>query len=357
MPNVLNVFAQRLKQARILKQLSMDQLVSAIGGLVSKQAISKYESGKMMPGDDVLCALCVALGVEPDYFYRPFTFDLNEFQVSFRKKSDTSAKDVKALKVQIQDEVERYLEVEEILGRGKEPAPRMEGEPLTRPEQMRALANRLREDWDLGFDAIGNVQDVIEAHGIKVICTDAPQGFDGVSGIVNGKDYIVVLNKRQEHVERRRFTALHELGHLLFDKRFSPSLTLREKEKLCDAFASEMLLPSRVLKNIFTPGERISTSEVRQLQMVYGISFDAIMHSLHDNGIINDSKYKSYCILKRQNDSWKHFVEESVYQEAFSKKFETMVYAATAKDLISTSKAAHLLHSSVTTVRKHLNVI
>ena len=270
MPNVLNVFAQRLKQARILKQLSMDQLVSAIGGLVSKQAISKYESGKMMPGDDVLCALCVALGVEPDYFYRPFTFDLNEFQVSFRKKSDTSAKDVKALKVQIQDEVERYLEVEEILGKGKEPAPRMEGEPLTRPEQMRALANRLREDWDLGFDAIGNVQDVLEAHGIKVICTEAPQGFDGVSGIVNGKDYIVVLNKRQEHVERRRFTALHELGHLLFDQRFSPSLTLREKEKLCDAFASEMLLPSRVLKNIFTPGERISTSEVRQLQMVYG---------------------------------------------------------------------------------------
>ena len=73
MPNVLNVFAQRLKQARILKQLSMDQLVSKIGGLVSKQAISKYESGQMMPSDDVLCALCVALGVEPDYFYRPFT--------------------------------------------------------------------------------------------------------------------------------------------------------------------------------------------------------------------------------------------------------------------------------------------
>ena len=37
---------------------------------------------------------------------------------------------------------------------------------------------------------------------------------------------------------------MHELGHLLFDKRFAPTLTLREKEKLCDAFANEMLLPS-----------------------------------------------------------------------------------------------------------------
>ena len=73
--------------------------------------------------------------------------------------------------------------------------------------------------------------------------------------------------------------------------------------------------------------------------------------------IINDSKYKTYCIRKNHNDAWKQFVEASYYQEGFSKKFETMVYAAVAKDLISTSKAANLLHSSVNTVRKHLNVI
>ena len=190
-----------------------------------------------------------------------------------------------------------------------------------------------------------------------MICTEAPSGFDGVSGIVNGKAYIVVLNKNQSHVERRRFTTMHELGHLLFDKRFAPTLTLREKEKLCDAFANEMLLPSRVVRTVFSPGERISTYEVRQLQVVYGISFDAIMHKLHDMGIINDSKYKTYCIRKNNDDAWKQFVEATCYQEGFSTKFETMVYAAAAKDLISTSKAANLLHSSVSTVRKHLNVI
>jgi Zn-dependent peptidase ImmA (M78 family) len=222
---------------------------------------------------------------------------------------------------------------------------------------MTEQAKRLRDEWHLGYDAIGNVQDVLEEHGIKVICTEAPSGFDGVSGIVNGKDCIVVLNKNQSHVERRRFTTMHELGHLLFDKRFSPSLTLREKEKLCDAFANEMLLPSIVVQTVFSPGEKISTSEVRQLQVVYGISFDAIMHKLHDMGIITDSKYKTYCIRKNHDDAWKQFVEATYYQEGFSTKFETMVYAAAAKDLISTSKAANLLHSSVSTVRKHLNVI
>ena len=357
MEEQLNVLSQRLRQARILKKISMDQLASMIGNSVSKQAISKYEAGKMMPNSTVLVALATALDVEPGYFFRPFTFDLNEFKVSFRKKSDTTAKDVNALKVRIQDEVERYLEVEEILGKDKETVLQTDGEQLFSPAQMREQAKRLRDEWHLGYDAIGNVQDVLEEHGIKVICTEAPSGFDGVSGIVNDKAYIVVLNKNQNHVERRRFTTMHELGHLLFDKRFSPTLTLREKEKLCDAFANEMLLPSIVVQSVFSPGEKISTSEVRQLQVVYGISFDAIMHKLHDMGIITDSKYKTYCIRKNHDDAWKQFVEATYYQEGFSTKFETMVYAAAAKDLISTSKAASLLHSSISTVRKHLNVI
>ena len=356
MSELLNVFAQRLKQARILKKMSMDQLVANIGGIITKQAISKYEKAKMMPNSMVLAALATALDVDVDYFFRPFTFNVNELKMSFRKKSSTSVKDVNSLKVQIQDEVERYLEVEEILGKDKQSALQLECGYLSESSQMRKQANKLREEWQLGLDAIGNVQDILEAHGIKVICTEAPLEFDGVSGVINGKDYIVVLNKRQEHVERRRFTTMHELGHLLFDKHFSPTLTLREKEKLCDAFASEMLLPSIVLQGIFSPGDKISTSEVRQLQVVYGISFDAIMHKLYELDIINDSKYKAYCIRKNQNVALKRFVEDSCYNEAFSTKFETMVYAAAAKDLISTSKAASLLHSSVGTVRKHLNV-
>jgi len=357
MTDVLKIFAQRLRQARILKKMSMDQLVSKIGGLVTKQAISKYEAAKMMPNSTVLVALAIALDVDVDYFFRPFTFDLDNFQVSFRKKSDTSAKDIAALKVCIQDEVERYLEVEEILGKEKSNITPYEGDTLTSANQMRELALAVRDQWQLGRDAIGNVQDVLEAHGIKVICVDAPKGFDGVSGVVNDKYFIVVINRSQEHVERRRFTALHELGHLLFNHRFSENLTVREKENLCNVFASEMLLPSSALQSIFKPGEKISTSELRQLQVVYGISIDAIMHKLKEIGIISESKYKSYCIRKNQDESLKKFVEESRYKEELSTKFETMVYAAAAKDLISTSKAANLLHSTVSNIRKHLNVV
>ena len=353
----LEIFAQRLKQARILKKISMDQLVELIGHLVTKQAISKYESAKMKPNSTILIALATALDVDVEYFLRPFAFDVNQFQISFRKKSDTSAKDVNALKVQIQDQVERYLEVEELLGKPVECLHNNKRGELSTRQQMRELAIALRKEWNLGEDAIGNVQDTLESKGIKVVSTEAPDGFDGLSGIVNGKDFIVVLNSNQDHVERRRFTGMHELGHLLYNNRFSPDLTPRERENLCNSFASEMLLPSATLLRIFKPGEKISTSELKQLQMVYGISVDAIMHKLHEIGIVSDSKYKTYNIRKRQSESLKNFVEASCYKENMTNKFETMVYAAAAKDLISTSKAASLLHSSITTVRKHLNVI
>ncbi len=57
----LEVFAKRLRQARIKEKLSMDALCEKVKGVVSKQAISKYEAAKMMPSSSVLIALSEAL--------------------------------------------------------------------------------------------------------------------------------------------------------------------------------------------------------------------------------------------------------------------------------------------------------
>ena len=88
MPNELEIFAKRLRQARIKAQLSMESLCERMGGIVSKQAISKYEGAKMMPTSTTLIALAEALKVKLDYFFRPFSFDLGDFDVSFRKKPE-----------------------------------------------------------------------------------------------------------------------------------------------------------------------------------------------------------------------------------------------------------------------------
>jgi transcriptional regulator with XRE-family HTH domain len=254
MENDLMTFAKRLQQARLKARLSMEKLCEKMNGLVTKQAISKYEKAKMMPSSTILISLAEVLDCDIDYFFRPFTFELDQFKVSFRKKSDTTAGDQKALKVQIQDEVERYLEIEDVL-QLKPTAllsePLVPSQPLSSSSDMVEMAQKVREAWQLGNAPILNAMELLEAHGIKVLLTEAPEDFDGVSGIVNDITPVIVLNSTNTHIERRRLTSFHELSHLLFNDYFSTNLTEHQKENLCNAFANEMLLPSAVLLSQF----------------------------------------------------------------------------------------------------------
>lgn len=353
----IETFALRLKQARIAEKLSMDGLCAKVGGAVSKQAISKYESSKMMPSTEILDALAVALCKDREYFFRPFRFELSEFEISFRKKSGVTKKDEAALKVQIQDKIERYLEVEEILGRDVKVELPGGYRNILSADDMRQCAKKLRKEWGLGDNAIVNVADLLEENGIKMIRIEASDTFDGLSGIVNGKHYIVVVNRGKRNQERIRFTELHEVGHLLFNKNMNQVLKPSEREKLCNAFAGEMLLPTEILLNSFSRSKRISFEEIVSLQKKYGISIDAIIYSLWEAKIINDSRYRSYWIRKKMDRNFKDIMEKSRFSEDFIDKYETMVYNALANELISVGKAASLLDCPVTELVRRMDFV
>lgn len=143
----------------------------------------------------------------------------------------------------------------------------------------------------LGIDPITNVQDILEANGVKVIPVSGPKGFDGVSGMINNSIPIIILNKDIEMSERLRFTAFHELGHLLFNANISDDMSDHDKEKMCHSFASEMLLPSSITQQMFEGKSKLSLNELIYLQERYGISIDAIMHKLKDIDIITEKRY------------------------------------------------------------------
>ena len=56
-----------------MRGLSLRGLFAAIGGLVFYNAIAKYENGQTGPDSRVLIALCRALGVDTELFFRPAT--------------------------------------------------------------------------------------------------------------------------------------------------------------------------------------------------------------------------------------------------------------------------------------------
>ena len=47
----------------------MQQLCDMMGNIITKQTLSKYENGVMLPKRDIVIALCDSLEINPDYLF------------------------------------------------------------------------------------------------------------------------------------------------------------------------------------------------------------------------------------------------------------------------------------------------
>ncbi len=74
--------------------------------------MSKYEQGKDAPNSTRLIQLADALGVNPEYFFRPDTVELGE--VNFRKHLAFGIWQQEAVKEQVREHLERYLAAERL---------------------------------------------------------------------------------------------------------------------------------------------------------------------------------------------------------------------------------------------------
>ena len=84
-----------------------------MGGMVSAQAIGKYERGEMMPSSSVAIALANALDVTTTYLLSPTVVSLES--VEFRKLASTKVRERAMVEATVLDHVDRYLQVEEFL--------------------------------------------------------------------------------------------------------------------------------------------------------------------------------------------------------------------------------------------------
>lgn len=348
----LSVFAKRLKTARMLKGFSMDALVAEMGGRISKMAVSKYETGKMMPDSGVLIALSRALGQSVDYFFRPFEVTLG--QIDFRKRSSLPAGKEKIIREQVRDFTERYIETENITNeKSTFDLPRKFH--VKNAVDVQKAAREVLRKWKIGRGGINSVIELLEVHSVKVYELNAHEKFDGMSADLGKYGAVIVINKNTSP-ERKRFTALHELGHLVLD--FDDGVSDKDREAFCHCFASEMLLPEDLLI-VFLGKERhdISCQELRAIQIQYGISIDAIMYKSKACGIISERRYIYYNIQKSRNPDFRKMIEKSCYPDSHASRFVRLVYKALSSELITLSKAAALLNEPVQTVSGNLALV
>lgn len=167
MASFMKNFPARLKSARLMNGMSIQDLVDRLDASISKQAISRYENGIMKPSGERLLLLSKALGVKPDYFERDIEVSLEE--PSFRKLKSLPVKEQDRINQKAIDYLERYLELESILGEETSLNISLFQYEVDSLEKIEEAAENFREKMAFGSDPLLNLTERLEERGIKIV--------------------------------------------------------------------------------------------------------------------------------------------------------------------------------------------
>ena len=345
-----NVFGTRLKLARKMAGMSLQDLSDALTNKVTKQALSKYEQGEMSPTSEVLLAIAKALRLKPDYFLKKQSLELG--QILFRKRAALSKKEEEAIVEKVRDYVERYVELEEILNVQGGFVNPLKDFPIKQKSDVEKAANKLRQDWNLGDNPIPNIVEMLELKGIKVVLIDDVDALDGLAVFTSTGIPIVVVNRKDKSIERIRFTIVHELAHLLLDL-----VVVQDNHKLeeewCHFFSSCFLIPSPMLQKMIGGGQwsYIYINELIKIKEYFGISIRAIVHRLRELAIITDNYYQRWVVYMSKQYGQRSEPGEYKGEEA-SKGFDLLIARGLSEGILSLSKAAALCNTDINNLRK-----
>ncbi len=93
---------------------------------------------------------------------------------------------------------------------------------------------------------------------------------------------------RADDIYRHRFTAAHELGHLMLHGDTAPGDPVQEKE--ADAFAAELLTPSASVIPLLPA--RVELHELERIGQTWGVAVESLIYRSHEIGTISNATYR-----------------------------------------------------------------
>ena len=304
------MIGERLNQLRLARNLTLDALSAKIGGIVTKQALSKYEQNQAQPSPLVLTKLSAALGVKANYFLSPPQIEVKF--IAYRKASSLLPREKARVESVVSQCLEDRIRVQTLIGQTKTDVIPWKKLSISSLEDTEKQANYMRNLWELGTSPISDVIGTFEEHQLCVLSIKADEKFDGMSALgydTSGKILAgVIVSQQDVPGERQRFNLTHELGHVVLEIPASV-----DEEKAAHRFGSAFLVPAeRLIREVGNKRSYVHISELLILKKRFGISIQALLHRMHELGIISDSYYRRWCIYINKTGWKKHEPEELV---------------------------------------------
>lgn len=303
---------------------------------LSAQAISKYERNLDVPGSGALVRLSKALGVRPEYFFRPEAVAVSVS--ANRVHPNISKKEAAAVLEQAREVLERSIELEALF------AGQLAGSPFSADfsmyvgavEQAEDAAVQLRTEWGLGLDPISNLTATVEDHGIRMALIEGSPDFDACIAQSSELGYMIVLKKGVPG-DRQRFSLAHELGHLVLEVAAEVN-----EEDACNRFAGALLVPlQRVRTELGPHRDSLGLGELEVLKIKYGLSMQSWIHRAQEAGVLSRRQAKRQLQMFKRN-GWKIAEPGTQVLPEETMRTSLLVERALAEGLISRSRAAEL---------------
>jgi len=350
----LQILAWNIRRLRTAKRLSQKALAETAG--LSLPAVKNLELAKNEPRMRTVQAIAGALDVKLQELFQP----VRQLQtVRFRSAKRMQNRE------NILAEVARWLDdfnyLEEVLN--KQVPFKLEGtwKECSRNNIVEAAAI-CREKLRLKpVEPIYDICGLLEDAGVKVRQVSmSSDSFFGLS--IAGEDggpAIVVNAWERISVERRIFSAAHELGHLMLHREaFDVSQTKEDKkeEKEADLFAGHFLMPDKgFLKEWNEAAGLYWIDRVFKVKRIFHVSYKTILFRLIEHGLADSSIWMRFHLaFQRRFNRKLPFKEEPMAiasSEPFSLKsfdfqedrFSWLVREVVEKDKISLSRGAEML--------------
>lgn len=275
---------ERLRLTRLAAGLTQEELGARAG--LDRTMVVKIESGSRRIDAIELVRLSSALGVPVDFLLQPTSVVLSHRASAVTEDSDTGvARESGRLDLAL---IAWLHDVQQLAGLGVlKPAPALKAKAaVDSQDAARELALWVRGQLGLGLEALDSLVELSERAGQYVLVTDVPG--EGAS-VVDG-DIAVAVVSLEGDPGRRRATAAHELGHLVIGDEYSNDLGVHasraDREALLDAFAAELLLPSRVLTEECGTAAEITRDQLIGLAARYRTSWSLAIRQATHAGVL-----------------------------------------------------------------------